>query len=145
MSAEQRRGVLLRYGRRYYFMAQSAAQRPVILVVEDEFLIRMRAVAIIEDAGFEVVEAADADEAILILESRQDIRVMFTDIRMPGTMDGLKLAHAVKGRWPPVHIIATSAYHAGLKDELPAGSVFLPKPYTEHNIIGTLHALTALP
>jgi len=103
----------------------------------------MRAAVVIEDAGFEVVEAADADEAILILESRRDIRVVFTDIHMPGSMDGLKLAHAVKHRWPPVHIVATSAYHAALKDELPAGTVFLPKPYAEHNVIGTLHALTA--
>ena len=124
-------------------MAQSATPRPVVLIVEDEFLIRMRAAVVIEDAGFEVVEAADADEAILILESRRDIRVVFTDIHMPGSMDGLKLAHAVKHRWPPVHIVATSAYHAALKDELPAGTVFLPKPYAEHNVIGTLHALTA--
>jgi two-component system, response regulator PdtaR len=56
-------------------------------------------------------------------------------------MDGLKLAQAVRNRWPPVHIIATSAYHATLVDELPTGSVFLPKPYNERKIIGTLHAL----
>jgi two-component system, response regulator PdtaR len=123
-------------------MAQSAAQRPVVLIVEDEFLIRMRAAVVIEEAGFEVVEAADADEAIVILESRRDIRVVFTDIHMPGSMDGVKLAHAVKDRWPPVHIIATSAYYAALKAELPAGTVFLPKPYTEHNVVVTLHALT---
>src|SRR3954453_7361980 len=122
-------------------MAQSAAKRPVVLIVEDEFLIRMRAADIIEDAGFEVVEAADADEAISILESRGDIRVVFTDIKMPETMDGLKLAHAVKHRWPPVHIIATSAHYAALKDELPVDSVFLPKPYTEPKVIGALRAL----
>ena len=123
-------------------MAQSAAKRPVVLIVEDEFLIRMRAADIIEDAGFEVVEAADADEAILILESRGDILVVFTDIRMPGSMDGLKLAHAVRDRWPPVHIVATSAHHT-LIDELPAGTVFLPKPYSERKIVGALDALIA--
>jgi CheY-like chemotaxis protein len=117
------------------------AERPVVLVVEDEFLIRMRAADMIEDAGFKVVEAADADQAILILESRTDIRVVFTDILMPGTMNGLKLAHAVKDRWPPVHIIATSAH--ALRDELPVGSVFLPKPYSERSVLGTLHALTS--
>jgi len=101
----------------------------------------MRAAAIIDDAGFEAVEATDADEAILILESRCDIRIVFTDLQMPGSMDGLKLAHAVKDRWPPVHIIATSAYHASVRDQLPTGSVFLPKPYTEHNVISTLHTL----
>ena len=123
-------------------MAQSAAKRPVVLIVEDEFLIRMRAADIIEGGGFEVVEAADADEAILILESRGDIRVVFTDIRMPGSMDGLKLAHAVRDRWPPVHIVATSAHHIVI-DELPAGTVFLPKPYSERKIVGALDALIA--
>ena len=123
-------------------MAQSAAHRPVVLIVEDEFLIRMRAADIINDAGFEVLEAADADEAILILESRGDILVVFTDIRMPGSMDGLKLAHAVRDRWPPVHIVATSAHHT-LIDELPARTVFLPKPYSECKIVGALDALIA--
>ena len=123
-------------------MPQSATERPVILIVEDEFLIRMHAAEMIKRAGYDVVEAINADEAILILETRRDIRVVFTDVRMPGSMDGLKLAHAVRHRWPPVHIVATSAYHAKLKDELPAGSVFLPKPYNEREIVGTLHALT---
>jgi len=86
--------------------------------------------------------AADADEAILILESRGDIRVVFTDIRMPGSMDGLKLSHAVRDRWPPVHIVATSAHHTVI-DELPAGTVFLPKPYSERKIVGALDALIA--
>ena len=123
-------------------MPQSATERPVILIVEDEFLIRMHAAEMIKRAGYDVVEAMNADDAIAILETRRDIRVVFTDVRMPGLMDGLKLAHAVRHRWPPVHIVATSAYHAKLKDELPAGSVFLPKPYTEREIVGTLHALT---
>jgi CheY-like chemotaxis protein len=124
-------------------MAQSATERPVVLIVEDEFLVRMYAAEMINEAGYEVVEAANADDAIVILEARRDIRVVFTDVRMPGSMDGLKLAHAVRHRWPPVHIVATSAYHVTPKDDLPAGSVFLPKPYTEREIIGTLHALTA--
>ena len=125
-------------------MAQPS-EHPVVLVVADEFLIRMQAAVMIRDAGFEVVEAADADEAISILESRGDIRVVFTDIQMPGSMDGLKLAHAVKHRWPPVHIIATSAHYAALKDELPVDRVFLPKPYTEPKVIGALRALVAFP
>jgi CheY-like chemotaxis protein len=76
----------------------SIEKRPVILVVEDESLIRMHAVEMIEEA-FEVVEAASADEAIAILEARLDITVVFTDIQMPGRMDGLKLAAAVRDRW----------------------------------------------
>jgi CheY-like chemotaxis protein len=75
------------------------ARRPVVLIVEDEFLLRMDAVDMIAAAGFEVVEAANADQAIDIMESRRDITVVFTDIQMPGSMDGLKLARAVRGRW----------------------------------------------
>jgi CheY-like chemotaxis protein len=70
---------------------------PIVLIVEDDFLIRMNAAGMIEDAGFEVVEAASADEAIVILEARLDIRVVFTDIQMPGSMDGVKLARFVRG------------------------------------------------
>ena len=84
------------------------SKRPVVLIVEDEFLFRMDAVDMIAAAGFEVVEAANADEAIEILQSRHDITVVFTDIQMPGSMDGLKLARAVRGRWPPIKIVATS-------------------------------------
>ena len=80
----------------------------VVLIVEDEFLIRMDAVDMITSAGFEVVEAKDADEAIEILEGRLDITIVFTDVNMPGSMDGLKLAAAIRGRWPPIKIVATS-------------------------------------
>jgi CheY-like chemotaxis protein len=80
----------------------------VVLVVEDEMLLRMRTVDMVEDAGFTSVEAVDADEAVAILESRSDIALLFTDIQMPGSMDGLKLAHAVHERWPPIKIILVS-------------------------------------
>ena len=111
-------------------MTLTAAKRPVVLIVEDEFLLRMNAVEMIEEAGFEVFEAGNADEAIAILESRLDIRVVFTDIQMPGAMDGLKLAAAVRSRWPPIKIIATSGYCAIREGDLPKGGVFLSKPYT---------------
>src|SRR6201985_1847277 len=88
----------------------SETKRAVILIVEDDLLIRMNALEMIEEAGFEVVEAASADEAIAILERRLDITVVFTDIQMPGTMDGLKLAAAVRDRWPPIKIVATSGH-----------------------------------
>jgi CheY-like chemotaxis protein len=85
-------------------VAESRKKAPVVLIVEDEMVIRLGAVKMAEDAGFEVLEAANADEAIEILESRNDIRLVFTDIHMPGSMDGLKLAHAVRDRWPPIKI-----------------------------------------
>src|ERR1700728_1148678 len=107
----------------------SRAKTPAILIVEDEPLVRLCAVETIETAGFEVIEAANADEAIEILESRNDIRVIFTDIHMPGSMDGLKLAHAVRHRWPPIKIIVTSGREYLSEHDLPEGGRFFPKPY----------------
>jgi CheY-like chemotaxis protein len=120
-------------------LAQSG--RPVVLIVEDELLLRMNAVEMIEAAGFEVVEAANADEAIEILESRRDITVVFTDIQMPGSMDGLKLARAVRGRWPPIKIIATSGHVDIGETDLPEGGRFLPKPYSPRQVTGVLREL----
>ena len=95
----------------------------------------------IADAGFNVVEAANADEAIVILENRLDITVVFTDIQMPGSMDGLKLAAAIRGRWPPIKIIATSGLVDVRQDDLPEGGRFLPKPYSSEQIVRKLREL----
>ena len=122
-----------------------AARRPVILIVEDEFLVRLHAAHIIEEAGFDVIEASNADEAISILEVRSDITVLFTDIQMPGSMDGLKLAAAVKGRWPPIKIVATSGVVNVRPDDLPEGGRFLPKPYDPTQLTATLRELTVNP
>ncbi len=119
------------------------SKRPVVLIVEDEFLLRLDAVDIITDAGFEVVEAANADQAIEILEARCDITVVFTDIQMPGSMDGLKLARAVRGRWPPIKIVATSGHVGVLETDLPDGGRFLPKPYSSTQVTGLLRELVA--
>src|SRR5258707_13252913 len=123
-------------------MGLAQSRRPVVLIVEDEFLLRMDAVDMIAAAGFEVVEAANADQAIDILEARRDITVVFTDIQMPGSMDGLKLARAVRGRWPPIKIVATSG-HVGVREtDLPEGGRFLPKPYSSTEVTGVLRELT---
>jgi CheY-like chemotaxis protein len=103
--------------------------KPVILVVEDEVLVRVIAVSVAQNCGFEVLEASTADEAIEILESRSDIRLVFTDVNMPGSMNGLKLAHAVRGRWPPVELLVTSALGNITAKDLPERGRFLPKPY----------------
>jgi two-component system, response regulator PdtaR len=126
-----------------HFVAQSGRTQSVVLIVEDEFLIRMEAVDVIRSAGFHVVEASNADEAILILESRFDITVVFTDIQMPGSMDGLKLAAAIRGRWPPIKIVATSGLLNLSEDDLPSGSRFLPKPYSPRQVVGALRELTS--
>jgi two-component sensor histidine kinase/CheY-like chemotaxis protein len=99
-----------------------------VLVVEDEMVLRMRAVDIVEDAGFTAVEAVNADEAISILEARSDISLLFTDIQMPGNMDGLKLAHAVHDRWPAIKIILVSGQVNPSEAERPANSRFFGKP-----------------
>ena len=122
-------------------MGLEESKRPVVLVVEDEFLLRMDAVDMIKAAGFEVIEAANADEAIVILENRLDITVVFTDIQMPGSMDGLKLAQAIRGRWPPIKIVATSGHVHVSETDLPMGGRFLPKPYRPHEITGMLREL----
>ena len=90
-------------------MGLEESKGPVVLIVEDDFLLRMDAVDMIAAAGFEAVEARNADQAIEILEARPDITVVFTDIQMPGSMDGLRLARAVRGRWPPIKIVATTS------------------------------------
>jgi CheY-like chemotaxis protein len=123
-------------------MGHAASSRPVVLIVEDELLLRMDAADMIAAAGFEVVEAGNADQAIEILEVRRDITVVFTDIQMPGSMDGLKLARAVRGRWPPIKIVATSGRARVAEADLPEGGRFLPKPYSPGEIAGVLRELT---
>jgi CheY-like chemotaxis protein len=104
-----------------------------VLVVEDEALVRLAARDNIEAAGFKVYDAFNAEEAIQLLEAHPDIRLVFTDVDMPGSMDGVKLAHYVRKRWPPVKIIVTSGYRHVTPDELPK-SVFLSKPYQPEHV-----------
>ena len=124
-------------------MSIAVARQLIVLVVEDDFLLRMDAVNIVRDAGFEAVEAATADEAIAIIEADPNIHVVFTDVQMPGTMDGLKLAQFIKDRWPPIKIVATSGRVRVTEKDLPEGSVFVPKPYSPALLIQTLRQLTA--
>jgi CheY-like chemotaxis protein len=125
-------------------MAQSKPfSRETILVVEDDPLLRMAAVDFVEEAGFEVVEAANADEAVAILENRTDIRVVFTDIDMPGSMNGLKLAAAVRDRWPPIDIVIVSGHVRPTEADLPPRSLFFSKPYDEAKVAAVLQRLVA--
>ena len=110
----------------------------VVLVVEDEMLLRMRAVEMVEDAGFTPVEAVDAEEAVAILESRSDIALLFTDIQMPGSMDGLMLAHAVHTRWPPIKIILVSGQLRSANLDIPADSRFFGKPLEAKEMIAEM-------
>lgn len=114
---------------------------PKVLVVEDEMLLRMRAVDIVEDAGFTPIEAVDADEALAILESRSDVDLLFTDIQMPGSMDGLKLAHAVHERWPSIKIILVSGKLTPTDGERPTDSRFFGKPLEVNQMIAEIQEM----
>ncbi len=116
-------------------------RKPVVLVVEDETVIRMNAVAIVEESGFEAVATRNADEAIETLETRSDIQAVFTDVQMPGQMDGLKLAKVIKDRWPPVALLVTSGKRTVIESELPPGGRFLPKPSLPSHIETVLREL----
>jgi two-component system, response regulator PdtaR len=121
--------------------APSGKSPPVVLVVEDEPLLRMMAVEAVEEAGFVALEAANADEAVALLESRSDIALLFSDINMPGSMDGLKLAHAVRGRWPPIKILLVSGQVRLQPSQLPSSSRFVGKPYRAAAMVEELRSL----
>ena len=122
-------------------MSTPAGKPPVVLVVEDEPLLRMLAVEVVEEAGFIAIEARDADEAVVLLESRTDITLLFTGINMPGSMDGLKLAHAVRDRWPPIKILLVSGQVRFQPSELPSNSCFVGKPYQVSALVEELRSL----
>lgn len=122
-------------------MASATPTRNTVLIVEDEPLLRRYAVDLIEEAGFLPLEATNADEAIKFLESRSDILMLFTDVQMPGSMDGLKLAHAVSKRWPPIKIIVVSGAIQLNDNDLPPQSRFFGKPFQTDNLISELRAM----
>lgn len=95
----------------------------------DDELIRMHAADVVRDLGFETLEAANADDAISLLERCSDITVVFTDIQMPGSMDGLHLVAVVRDRWPPIALLVTSGRPPPLDTALPRGARFVSKPY----------------
>lgn len=105
-----------------------------VLVVEDEVLVRMGLVSTLEDSGYPIFEASSAKEAIAILEQHPEIRVVFTDIQMPGTMDGLALAHYVRMRWPPTIIVISSGKIAPKPEDMPSDVSFLAKPYQDRKL-----------
>lgn len=114
---------------------------PLVLVVEDEVLVRLNAIFHLEEAGFDTLQAGNADEAIALLESREDVTVVFTDIHMPGSMDGLRLAHAVRNRWPPIELVVTSGLVRVPTEDLPERGHFLSKPYDGPMLVEKVQSL----
>ena len=115
-----------------------------VLVVEDEPFTRMDVADQLEEAGFTVFQAQDADNAMAILETNPEIRILFTDIDMPGSMDGLKLAAAVRDRWPPIKIVVTSGHRTINIDALPLETQFFPKPYNIDDVASTMRTMIHL-
>jgi DNA-binding NtrC family response regulator len=118
------------------------SSRGMVLIAEDEPMILFDTADTVERAGFEVVVAGDAAEAIAVLETHDNIRVMFTDVNMPGSMDGQKLAHVVRGRWQSIKIIVTTGYGHIAADELPAGGLLIAKPYNAETLVRALTRAT---
>ena len=127
-------------------MDETSAKSPaVVLIVEDDQFQRMLAVQIVEDAGFVALEACDADEAVALLEFRPDIALLFTEINMRGSLDGLKLAHAVRNRWPPLKILVVSSQVRPQQSELPSNCCFVRKPYATAAMVAELRSLVGAP
>jgi two-component system, response regulator PdtaR len=122
-------------------MINGKLSAPAVLIVEDDKLQKFLAVDIVEEAGFLAIAACDADEAVAILETRSDIVLVLTDINMPGSMDGLNLAHTVRSRWPLIKIIVVSG--RGLASQLPKDVRFLAKPYQTYAMTSEIRSLIA--
>ena len=117
--------------------------KPVVLVVEDEQLLRLFATDMIEEAGFEVLQAPNASAALMTLEERLDVRVVFTDVNMPGGIDGIMLAICIRRRWPTIQIIITSGRPWPDEAVVPADVVFFPKPYRQDRVLDTVRKMAA--
>ena len=118
--------------------------RPTVLLVEDEFLVRMVGADILTEAGFQVVEAANGDEALTMLEDREDVSVLFTDIDMPGSLNGLELARVAYDRWPHIAVLIVSGKVRPGPDELPPGGHFIGKPYQPAAVVKQIHGMLRL-
>jgi CheY-like chemotaxis protein len=114
-----------------------------ILIVEDEPLIRLGIVIMLERSGFDAIEADTADEAIKIIEARGDIRLVVTDVDMPGTMDGVRLAHYIRSKWPPIKLIVISGKVGLSTIDLPPGARFFSKPYEDATLLNTIDRMIA--
>ncbi len=112
-----------------------------ILVVEDDGLIRMDLADVLSDSGFDVVEAANADQALALLEAGIPVKAMLTDIDMPGSMNGIKLANLTASRWPECRIIVISGRFSPDQGSLPQGARFLSKPISERQLSVALFEL----
>jgi CheY-like chemotaxis protein len=122
-------------------MKSSSPKRLVVLVVEDEPIVRFDAIQSLEDAGFDVIDAYDADHALVVLEQRPEISAVFTDVHMPGSLNGVELARLVHQRRPDVQVLVTSGVMRVSRDDLPEGGHFVPKPYDASQVAALIRTL----
>jgi len=125
-----------------------SARAKTVLVVEDEapirMIVRMIVAEALIDAGFAIREAAHADEALALLEASADqIDLLFTDVTMPGSMDGIELAHHVHEAWPQMAMIIASGKPLPRNSEIPTGTHFIPKPYAVDEVVYQIQTLVA--
>jgi CheY-like chemotaxis protein len=119
----------------------NAHSKPAILVVDDEALLRFHAADLLEENGYAVVEAPNAEAALKTLENRPDVRLLFTDIQMPGAIDGMELARLVHQRWPNILLVMTSGRERSSKAEIPDDGRFLAKPYRARELLGQVNEM----
>ncbi|WP_441234284.1 response regulator [Bradyrhizobium sp. 930_D9_N1_4] len=122
---------------------QLTTNKPLVLVVEDEPLLRMNTVDLVEEAGFPTLEAANAKQAIKLLENRLDIKIILSDIEMPPGMDGMALVAMVRRRWPPIAIILVSGHVDTTEVVIPEGGKFFTKPFRPAELVATLNRMVA--
>ncbi|WP_312794850.1 response regulator [Tianweitania sp.] len=121
------------------------ANKPIVLVIEDEPVLRIDIVDMLEDDGFGVVEATSVENAIAILETRLDIRIVYMDLDMPRGVDGVKIAAAIRDRWPPIEIVLTASRVDGARIQLPVRAKFFAKPIDPIQVISAVRAFAANP
>lgn len=123
----------------------AGALPPVVLVVEDEAMILAHVACVLSEAGYRVIEAANADEALSALEGGARVHLVFTDVQMPGKVDGLELARLVSTRWPRTSLLISSGRLELESDRLPPGGRFLRKPYDFGVMLRHVRELTGQP
>jgi CheY-like chemotaxis protein len=124
-------------------MEQTSGATATILFVEDEPLVRFVGALLLEDAGFSVIEACNAEEALLVLEANPDVKIVFTDVEMPGALDGLALARCVHERWPSIGVIVTSGRCRPMRGYMGPDEHFVAKPYAAHTLMSQIEACLA--
>jgi two-component system, response regulator PdtaR len=122
-------------------MDRDAPNGKAILVVEDETLIRLWVADLLAENGFSVLQAKDADAALRVLESRPDVKLLFTDVQMPGSINGIQLAREVHARWPHVLLVITSGRERPTRTEVPDDGHFVAKPYTGEELLRQVNDL----